>query len=1426
MDGPTATDAMNASSAPTVASILGVKGALRVRPHGLSQKPHVILRRVELSDDSGDEEENSGIVYFSLFAQKRIEVKPGKEILVSIAGADGKLRDHPVLFEGDLLPPVISEEKKNAEEGAENALPPMELDVVPPKLRRRSFFPVDVQDLPTTSATGPISTHVEAGVQVEPSYESCFTQTDLSTASSSTQTELSTASLSVQTEAVTASTSMQTEWSTASVSIQAEPSIAAASIQVDTEDLIPHSSFAVQASDPRILNCSDTQTDPVTPRATLKDIGLSPILASSGLPDEPEEQERSLSPMELDSHPASPIWSPSQAYLSFSRSPSPTTPLRASSIASSSSQQDIAKSAPSNSTIPSLIVANSDPAASQGETSISNEATPLAVKPAQAGAKLAASIPRASPSPRAIPPTTRVLRSATASSSTSKLAATPSPAPPKRPMTRAASRSSTPQPKKSSRPSTPTKPKKTSQAAASVPPTATEQPPLPAKTTHVTAIDPSQPAPTIDSGPVPQPTPPGFPPNPPARPVVVNTTPTTGWWPYTNGSQRSLYTAPTSYYTKTEPPPDPKSLAHIPSGPMSNPLGIRPSARPAVALRGPPTAPKSMAQTSMAAAPKMPGSLKTLTQAPSGVVPGSTPTPPIGPKKKVVVKPGWQPVKQAWSPVSTTSGSSSRATKSTDTSSPKTSHSPTEPKALKGSEDANKPSPPVDSLPPPPSTPAPAPPPPSTPAPAPPPPNTPPATPAASSTANQVPPAKPSPKPLKTTKPAQPPPHTLPLKPEDFSGPWKDIEIKVSPQEVSLIERQVLSPENLGTDMDFLLRRVLTQLPLVPRVSPDDTTKQVVFSILDLKRVLEAKAKLLSSQNACGAAPTAQPYPMASLQHPNTPVATTPSMSSSTLKGKWKPLNANVALTPVVEPAKKPQANGTSQTQASSSPNLEKKSQASAPQKPPQSDGSSSASLLQRISKGKSNGTTPATVQNGGQGEPPRDLASRIAPIATESASAPSSPVVPTPTKSTPQKAVLPKISTATPNKKVKVEPSSVPSTPVSASANGTSGPPPPKAHPLPPKPPPTTTPPPPPRKNTRGTKRAADDSVEVERARKKRRVFIWPTIESMFHSTLRGDEVISIKGISFSHDGTQFAVCCSDKTIRIWRSHGRIEIARLSHNTDIVSVVWMKSDKGIVSLTDDGVISKWVKTGANFWQWVKILDIGTDRRLEQDPICMAYRDDRIAVSFPKTGVKVWLFSKGTWQAQRSILRQNVTLIKFVEDGEALLGGTKDGVLWFCEIPNGTLRALSFLKHPILHIDVSSTGSSVLVAHSTGTTELVNLKPENKGKIMQTYACKDHDLRPDPGFGAKFAANDQAVVFGDVDGCVLVWDKARSKVVYGLDHGEDEVIQAVSSFDLPPGKDGFRCIITGTSSGRLSWWSQPASQTAAAGSSSSAPPKS
>lgn len=120
---------------PTAASILGIKGHLRFRPHGSSQKAHVVLRRVELDEDSEDEGDGKPAVYFSLFAQKRIEVKPGKEILLMVE--NGPFKDQAMLFEGDALGATSSsdeeEETQVAEEEEDSVLSEQ---VMPPKMRK------------------------------------------------------------------------------------------------------------------------------------------------------------------------------------------------------------------------------------------------------------------------------------------------------------------------------------------------------------------------------------------------------------------------------------------------------------------------------------------------------------------------------------------------------------------------------------------------------------------------------------------------------------------------------------------------------------------------------------------------------------------------------------------------------------------------------------------------------------------------------------------------------------------------------------------------------------------------------------------------------------------------------------------------------------------------------------------------------------------------------------------------------------------------------------------------------------------------------------------------------------------------------------------------------------------------------------------
>lgn len=41
--------------------------------------------------------------------------------------------------------------------------------------------------------------------------------------------------------------------------------------------------------------------------------------------------------------------------------------------------------------------------------------------------------------------------------------------------------------------------------------------------------------------------------------------------------------------------------------------------------------------------------------------------------------------------------------------------------------------------------------------------------------------------------------------------------------------------------------------------------------------------------------------------------------------------------------------------------------------------------------------------------------------------------------------------------------------------------------------------------------------------------------------------------------------------------------MARLSHNAPVVTVEWMEGDLGVVSLGEDGIVSKWTRTVSFF---------------------------------------------------------------------------------------------------------------------------------------------------------------------------------------------------------------------------------------------------
>lgn len=95
-----------------------------------------------------------------------------------------------------------------------------------------------------------------------------------------------------------------------------------------------------------------------------------------------------------------------------------------------------------------------------------------------------------------------------------------------------------------------------------------------------------------------------------------------------------------------------------------------------------------------------------------------------------------------------------------------------------------------------------------------------------------------------------------------------------------------------------------------------------------------------------------------------------------------------------------------------------------------------------------------------------------------------------------------------------------------------------------------------------------------------------------------------------------------------------------------------------------------------------------------------------------------------------------------------------------------------------ISIDTHPTGTYLLVGQEGGKAHLVTMRPnQNKGNIERTYTSEKIQAMSQKGFPAVFATKGQAVLYGTMNGCALVWDRKKGSIVYGLKHPEGENIR-------------------------------------------------
>ncbi|KAJ7272978.1 hypothetical protein C8J57DRAFT_263586 [Mycena rebaudengoi] len=256
-DDSSITDTESLSTDCSIASILGIKGNLRLRPHTASHKAHVVLRRVENPDFSISDGEENNVVYFSLFANKLINIKPGKELLLTVDAPDGRFKDQVVRLEGTLRGPEDEdktqvEEEPQVIEEEEDTVPQA---TIPPKMRRQWTRKADevspVIFKPPVSYTS-VGVQAEQPIYVSSSVQACPTQN---------------------------SASVQAQPSTISTSVHAYPCGISAAVQVDPPPPPSYTSLDVQ-TDPDL----DPTEDHVEERSSSPMELESPDLPSVGLP--------------------------------------------------------------------------------------------------------------------------------------------------------------------------------------------------------------------------------------------------------------------------------------------------------------------------------------------------------------------------------------------------------------------------------------------------------------------------------------------------------------------------------------------------------------------------------------------------------------------------------------------------------------------------------------------------------------------------------------------------------------------------------------------------------------------------------------------------------------------------------------------------------------------------------------------------------------------------------------------------------------------------------------------------------------------------------------------------------------------------------------------------------------------------------------
>ncbi len=291
--------------------------------------------------------------------------------------------------------------------------------------------------------------------------------------------------------------------------------------------------------------------------------------------------------------------------------------------------------------------------------------------------------------------------------------------------------------------------------------------------------------------------------------------------------------------------------------------------------------------------------------------------------------------------------------------------------------------------------------------------------------------------------------------------------------------------------------------------------------------------------------------------------------------------------------------------------------------------------------------------------------------------------------------------------------------------------------------------------------------------------VKIWRT-DGRLLQTLQGHDE-SITSLTFNHDGSLLASASRDKTVKIWRKNpesGEFDwqpVTTLSHGDWVDKVSFSPDGKLLVTGSKDQTVKIWRSDGKllkvlrGHQGWINWVTFSPDGRF-------------IASASDDKTVKIWGID-GSLLTTLPGHQEGVTVVNFSPDNRTLASASRDGIvkLWRREQFDG---ANSFIYRPyrnlqphsgtIWSLNFDSKGEKLASCSEDNT---INLHDVSNGKLIKTF--KGHS---DAVVSVSFSPNNQFLASASYDKSIKLWSLNPPKLPV-LEGHSDRVLSVTWSKD-------------------------------------------